>query len=113
MSSDNVNSSCCMAVTTSFFALPFLCQLLTKEHVNAALTLHSPLLVWLLPVSLPRATLASALSPYMPRSGSEVLAFPPGSSKLPFSMEVGLHFSSGLRKVPRQERGGKGECHKG
>lgn len=71
MSCDNVNSSCCMAVTTSFLALPFLCQLLTKEHVNAALTLHSSLLVWLLPVSLPRATLASALSPYVTRSGSE------------------------------------------
>lgn len=56
MSCDNVNSSCCRAVTTSFLALPFLCRLLTEEHVNTVLTLRSSLLVWLLPVSLPRTT---------------------------------------------------------
>lgn len=37
----------------------------------------------------------------------------PGSSQLPFSRDVGLHFSSSFSKVPRQERGGKGNVIKG
>lgn len=37
-SCDNVNSSNCHAVTTSFLALSFLCRLLTSEHVYTALT---------------------------------------------------------------------------
>jgi len=37
----------------------------------------------------------------------------PGSSQLPLGREVGLHFSSGFRKFPKWERGGKGNVIKG
>lgn len=42
-----------------------------------------------------------------------MLTCPPESSQLPLGRKVGLHFSSGFRKVPRQERGGKGNVIEG
>lgn len=111
MSCDNVNSSHYAAVTASFLKLPFLCWSLTQGHVNTALTPCS-LLVWLLPVAVPRDALVSVLSPCVWRSGSQVPArqFP---AQPPLDRELGLHFSSGLEEGAQAEERGKGDCHKG
>lgn len=111
MSCDNVNSSCCVAVTTSFLKLPFLCRPLTQGRVNAALTPRS-LLLQLLPVAVPRDALVSALSPCVWRSGSQVPArqFP---AQAPLGRELELHFSSGLKEGAQAGERGKGDSCEG
>lgn len=110
-SCDNVNSSCCVAVTTSFLKLPFLCRSLTQGHANTALTPRS-LLLWLLPLAVPRDTSVSALSPCLWRYGSQVPArhFP---TQPPLGRKLELCISSGLKEDAQAGERGKGDCCKG